>query len=626
MRARTHVASVLLLLGASLPLLAMPTGTIEVKATGTRYEDVEYKIDGNLVHAKTKFGPATWNRGDVIIYESSGPKPGTEEAGEEVEGGQVEVPRHWDLASRCMLEPPAEWEVVSRSSPLVRVQLRHQTRDASLMVSVRPATGEWTFDSRANKGELEEITRDLEAQYAKVAGNRPAPVELWGSPVYKLTNLRVTEFGEGKEEKSLHEVRFRRYGLEYAVTLLVGRADQGALVPHADALLGSFSFLAPVWEQDGAVIDFTRGYAIASPGGEWQLESRPFEEDQPLRLVFDGGRGEVAVQVIKGKRDANEIVGDLIAERRNSSSYFDIKDQGKAERDGLEVVTFAFEDFREKGRNVRMKFHGFAAHIGDQGLLFMGRAPITDADASKVQGEVARALEGVRLFDLARLTERATRAQNALSLVASGHKAWVEKRHAEAIDRLGQALDLAPDYSRALYLRALARKDAKDFDGFKADLQQASQLDPDGGYDAVLGPSYAEESEVEARAKNWSRAADLRLKAWRATKDDRHQQPWLTYLRGLWTDGYVKDKQFDRGLKELESKTKDMLGRAPVKDFLFRTIREGIQNMVREQDFGKAKAWVRKLKRMDNDPKSKTEIDQLSKQIADAEARRKQGG
>lgn len=626
MRKRTLLASLLLLVGLTAGAMSAPTGTIEVKATGTRYEDVKYEIDGNLVHAETRFGPATFNRGDVIIYESTGPKPGAEEQPEEGEGGQVEVPGHVDLVSRCALEPPPEWEVVSRSSPLVRVQLRHQTRDAQLMVSVRPAVGEWSFDPRTNRSEPDDIVRDLNAQYAKVQNPRPEPQSLWGAQVYRIPNVKVTEFGEAQQEKTLHEVRFRRFGLEYAVSLLVGRADQGALQPHVDELLQAFTFLAPLSEKSGTVIDFTRGYGMASPGADWKMISRPFEDDIPLRFSYDDGRSEVWVQVVKGKRSASDIVGDLIADRRKNSAYFQIGDQGKAVRDGLEVVTFTFEDFREKGRNVKQSFSGFAAQVGEQGLLFVGRAPLTDDDKAKLQADVARSLEGVRLFDLPGLMERVTQAQNALALVSSGYKAWSEKRFSEAIDRLGQALELVPDYSRAYYLRALARKDNKDFDGFKADLQQASQLDPDGGYDAVLGPSYAEESDLEAKNKNWERAAELRLKAWRATKDDKHLTPWLTYLRGIWTDQYLKEKNYDRGLKDQEARVKDLLGRKPVADHWGRLLREGIQAMVRDQDYSHAKRWVTKLRRLDGDPRARTDADTYSKQISDAEARGKKGG
>jgi tetratricopeptide (TPR) repeat protein len=506
----------------------------------------------------------------------------------------------------------------------VRVQLRHRSRDAALLVTVRPATSEWSFDTRANKTEVEEITRDLTAQYAKVSNVRPLPGSWWGSPVYRLDGVRVTDFGEAQQEKALVEVRFRRFGLEYAVSLVVGKADQGTLLPRAEELLQVFSFLPPVSEHDGTFIDFSRGYALARPGPDWQLLTQPFHEEEPVKAVFDGGRAEVAVQLTKGKQSPTDMVQELITSRRSASPYFEIKDQGKGERDGIEVANFSFEDFRENGRK-RMAYKGFAAVIGEQGLLFVARSPITDSDARKLQSDAERALAGVRLLDTAGLAGVALQAQNALSLLSQGWTSYANKRHPEAISQLDEALGLVPTYARALYIRALAKKGAGDFAGFRADLEQASQLDPEGGYDTVLGPSYAEESEAEAKTKNWARAADLRLKAWRATKDDKHQAPWLTCLRGLWTDGFVKDKQFDKGLKDIEPRVKDLLEKPAVLDFWKKTVAEGVTNLTREGDFGKAKLWVRKLKRLDNDPKAKLEADNLLKAINEAEARKKGG-
>lgn len=626
MRARTFVAALLLLAALQLSLLAAPRprGTITVKATGTRYEDVEFERDpnGKEVHVWTKFGKATFKLGDVVILENedTGPKPGEEE--EVPEGaGVVLVPAGVDLPSRCMLEPPPEWDVVKGDSPLVRIQLRHQKKDALLLVTTRPAPGGDFAFGKNNQGEATAITKDLESQFAKVTGSRPAPATLWGAPVYRLENVRVLEYGRPGQEKTLSEVRFRRHGLEYAVSLLLGRDAQGAF--RADELLGSFSFLPPLAEHDGALIDFVRGFAFARPSAEWQLLAQPFEEETPIKAVFDGGRGELTVRLVKLQkgRTAADLVNDLIAARRKASSYFDLKDQGNAVRDGLEVTSFHFEDFRDGGK-VRMVYKGFGAAIGEQGLLFVGIAPITDQDAAKIQADVDRSLAGVRLLDTQALTAEVLNAQNALSLVSQGSLAYEQKRYPEAVDQLTKALELVPTYARALYLRALAKQAQSDFKGFAEDLEQASQLDPTGNYDEALIPAYEKEAAEEANKKNWARAADLRLKVFRARKDDKQIAAWITCLRGLWADA-GKEKAYDRGLRDLELRAKDLLSRPDVLVFMKSTIKEGVGYMIKERDFGKARKWAGKLKRMDSDPKAKAEADTLLKQIGEAEKRGK---
>lgn len=615
---RGRPLSLVFLLAGSL--LAAPRGDVTVKATGTRYENVEYEIKDERVHVKTQFGPATFARGDVIVVPREG---GSEDEGEEAaagEGGVVPVAPHVDLRGRCLLEPGPDWTVVAGASPLVRVQLKHTTRDAQVLLALRPCgKDDFSFNTRSNE-ELNAIKEDLALQYSRSSVAKAVPVDRWGSQVYRI-EAKVTEYGDNQPEKSLIEHRFRRHELEYTVSLLVGKADQGALLPRADEILGVFSFLPPVSEQEGSLVDFTRGFALARPGPDWALQVQPFDEEVPARLLFDGGRGEVWVSLVKGKKDAYTAVEEMMSARQRSGGGIRAQDLGDAVRDGVEVRTFAFEGYRT-GKNVTNVFSGFAALIGEQTILVTGVAPITDADSKKIKEDVDRALAGVRLLDPKGLAADVQQAKNALSLVSQGYAAHQKKLYAEAIDDLTKAIDLVPTYAQAHYLRALAKKGATDFEGFRADLEKAAQLDPSAGYDGELGPSYVVEGDDWLRKKEYARAADAYHKAYRA-KDEKAVAKWIGALRSLYGDVYVKNKQVDKGLSDLQKRVRDMLSRPDVLDFWGKTLRDGISALTRAKEYGDARRWCNALKNLRGDPKARTDAENLRKAISDAEARGK---
>lgn len=615
MRGRT-IACLLLLAG---PLLGMPRGDVIVKATNRKYEDVEYEFKDERVYVQTKFGEAVFAPGEVIVVPREEKAGEGEEGGAIVEGGTVPIPPHVDLRGRCMLEPQPDWTVVPPSSPYVRVQLKHASKDANVLVTLRSCEGkgDFTFNARGND-DLPAIRDDLQLQYAKSSVSKTVPLGLWGSQVMRV-EAKVTEFGE-TQEKALIEHRFRRFGLEYSVSLLVGKADQGALLPLADQILAVFSFLPPVSQQEGSLIDFSRGFALARPGPDWELQAQPYDEEVPAKLVFAGGAGEVWVSLVKGKKDARTAVEEMLSARDKAGGGIKAQDLGDAVRDGVEIRTFAFEGYRT-GKNVTMLFQGFAAPIGDQVLLVTGFSPINDDRDGRIKQDVARALASVRLLDPKGLEADVLAAKNALSLVYQGHDAYQKKLYAEAIDDLGKAIDLVPTFAQAFYLRALAKKGAADFEGFRGDLEKAAQLDPSAGFDKELGPSYSAEGEDWLKKKEYAKAADAFFKAWRA-KDEKAITRWLAALKSMFTEVYVKAKQVDKGLQDLQRRTKDLLSRADVLNFWGQTLREGIQALIRDKEFTEAKRWARTLRSLKGDPKAKENAEQLLKTIADAESRR----
>ncbi len=557
MRPLLAASAAILLVALAPPAAAAPHGTV-VMHDGRKFEDVEYEVRGRSVRIVTQYGEVTFNLGDVAKLIPSAPEP--EGGVEDLEEAEEERGIDWD--TRFRLVPPDGWELVEPSGPLVRSALRHQERDAVLEVTVRPAAGSWELGDdpkgRVDRGLTDAINAELATLYERAGRGRFSLAPYQGDLVVRVDGITVTEYGAGRETRSVTEVRFQRFGFEYAVTLSQGKQAQGTLPAEAvDAALEAFSFLSPLDATAKRYSDHERGFALRSPGGDWELLERPFSEREPLALRTRDGRAEVTVEVLDGA-SARQAVDGRIAKRRETSRYLSALEVGAAAQDGSDVVRFGFEDFRAGGRK-KLRFSGFAAAIRGRILLFTGVAPLSDEDSRKLQGEVDAILASVRLHDLDRITSTMTRQKDALGYISAGVQAMRARRYQEAVQKLDEAIARYDGYALAYYLRGQARKSMNQFDEYRADLTRAGELAPGRGYDAELVASVALEAAVEQKARNWRKAIELWVRAYRSSKEPKHLDQLCRSADGFYNDArrgadqYALVREMDKMFESVES-------------------------------------------------------------------------
>lgn len=602
--------------------LAAPTGTVELN-DGRKWENVEFEVRGDRVHVKFVHGAVDFPMSDVKSLRagtsSSGGGGGDEDAAQEDAAGQASA-RDWD--GRFELSPPEGWVVAAPSSPLMRAHLRHGQRNASLAVFIRQLAGApWTPtpDARNIPREVvDDIGRSLNDRYAKVQGARAIVGSLFDTPVLQV-EATVNEYGETVNKK-LVEMRFVRFGMEYALAYTVAQADEGALSSQLPRLFESFTFLPVVTHTEAEYADYGRGFAIARASDEWKLVGAPFDPEQPVHLSIDGGRAELTVRVHPGT-DAEGVVRTMMSKRQEKSRYFEGAKVEPAEHDGVAVRRFRFEDFNPGGRK-KLLFRGFSTVLAGKVVVFMGVHPVSDEDARKLEGELSTMLDGVKLWDPDRLRRRLADGQNALALVSQGMAASSAKRFDEAVQKFDQALQLRPDFARAWYLRALAKRDLNDFKGFREDIERAAQLDPNGNYDAALASSYAKEAEVLERQKNWAAALPLRVRVYRAERTDANLRLLTTAANNVLAE-YKKDgtRQIERGIRVIDGELRSLSSDAGVSVYLSTVYREAATLFLREQNFSKAKSWARKARNASDDPRARQESERLLEQIEQQESR-----
>lgn len=595
-------ASVAVLLAAlASPAAAAPRGTV-VMHDGRKFEDVEYEVRGRSVRIVTQYGEVTFNLGDVAKLIPAAPEP---EAGvEELEEAEEERGIDWD--TRFRLEPPAGWELVEPSGPLVRSALRHQERDAVLEVTVRPAAGSWELGDdprgRIDRSLTDAIGAELATLYERAGRGKFSLASYQGAVVVRIEGLSVTEYGAGKETREVTEVRFQRFGFEYAVTLSQGKQAEGSLSAEAvDAALGAFSFLAPLQRTEQRYSDHERGFALRSPGGDWELIERPFSEREPLTLRTRDGRAEVTVEVLEATSPRAAVDG-RIAKRRETSRYLEALEVSEATQDGSQVVRFGFEDFRAGGRK-KLRFSGVAAALRGQVVLITGVAPLSDEDSRKLQGEVDAILASVRLHDLGRITGAMTRQKDALGYISAGVQAMRARRYDEAVQKLDEAIARYGGYALAYYLRGQARKSMNQFEEYRADLTRAGELAPGRGYDAELVASVALEASVEQKARNWRKAVELWVRAYRSSKDPKHLDELCRSTDGFYKDArkgadpYALVRDMQKMLQSVESVPK-------VAETLAKLYGQAANDCARAGDFNNAKRILRYIRNVGRAAKS----------------------
>jgi len=529
-------------------------GTIRMR-DGRVFEDVLYEIRGQKVWVKRPYGEVTYDMAKISAIEPA------EDEGPEVGAAEIDRPGS-DWLARFQLEPPADWKVVDPSMPAVLAQLRHTSRDATLMVRVFPIEKPFDFARGGERAVSDRIRTNLGRMFARQTGSRVKVRTLHENPVYFLENATVRPHGDNQSssEKVLHEIRFQRLGLEYALTYVVAKTDEGALEPDLDAVFESFSFLPALVIEDGLYADLTRGFAISTLP-EWTKAVRPFDEKRPLSLKNADGRATVDIEVLVA-RDAERSVKDMI-ERRGGATK--VKTEAST-LNGAEVVKFSFNGFRKGGRKL-LGYRGYAAATGGQVVILTGVAPLSDSDSKKLVGEVDSMLASFRARDVERLTKAARQAEAAWELLAGGADAMDKRRASEAVQRFSEAIQTEPDFALAYYLRGLAKKANNDFEGYKLDLLKAGELAPGSGYTAPLAGALREEALTAHKAKRWGASMTLHgklLASGEGDVDDARKN-LLDGAKGLYAEmrrskNYGKWKEVDEALKGFKTDVEVQLG------------------------------------------------------------------
>lgn len=586
---------------------AAPRGDVEMK-TGKVWEDVEYEIRDNRITIQTPYGPAHFEMTQVRrVTESTGrPKPADEAAEEE------QATRALDWDGRFELLAPEGWASAPPSSPLVRAELRHGALDATLAVRLRLSPLPWTVEARVPREVSEDFGRDLAARYAKAAAPKVTASTLHGAPVYRLTDVKVTEHGE-TGLRTVQEVRFRRFGLEYVLTLTTGDGA-GALAAEADRLFEVFTFLPAVEETPTGYTDYELGFAISRPEGGWELVTQPFDLEAPVRMATDGGRAEVTVEVQPGS-DAAAVLAQVLGARKRASRSYGAERVEEATHAGSKVRRFQFEDYRAQTGSRRLLYKGLAARVGGRVVIVTTNAPLSDDDYRKLDREIEATLEGLKLWDPERIRAEVEGAQEVVALVAQGGAALLAKRWQDALAPLDQAISRSPGFSRAYYLRAQARKGLLDFKGFREDIEKASELEPGAGYDAELAASYEAEAKAAEARKEWVEALRLWIRLYRARRPDLNKKV-VNAATQLWND-YKKSKAFHDGMTAVERELRPVSGDEEVTDFLAKTYRDCATSLLREKDYSKAKRWQARMRRLG--AKYRADADRLAQEIERAE-------
>lgn len=569
---------------AALSEAAPQKGTIRMR-DGRVFEDVLYEIRGQSVWVKRPYGEVTYPMAKISAIEPA------EDDGPEVGAAEIDRPGA-DWLARFQLEPPPSWKVVNPSLPAVLAQLRHTSRDATLMVRVFPIEKPFDYKKGSERAVADRIQDELALMYGRQSGSRVRIGTLHENPVYILENASVRPHGSdrGSPERILHEIRFQRLGLEYALTYVVAKDDEGALEPDLEQVFASFSFLPALVIEDELYADLTRGFAISTLP-EWSKEVRPFDEKRPLSLKNEDGRATVEIEVLVA-RDAERTVKEMIS-RRGETSKVKVE---PTTLNGSEVVRFEFNGFRKGGRKL-LGYRGYAAATDGQVVILTGVAPLSDRDSKKLVGEVDSMLASFRARDVGRLTKAARSAKAAWELLAGGADALEKRRGSEAIQRLSEAIQTEPDFALAYYLRGLAKKSSNDFDGYKADLTKAGELAPGSGYAAPLAGALKDEATAAHKKKRWEVSMDLHGKLLSSGEGDTDEarKKLIDAAKGLYSDMRRK-KDYD-GWKDIDSSLKGFKDEPEVQAALLKILQDCARDLATKGKGSDARRCLRGAKK-----------------------------
>ncbi|MGE0708897.1 MAG: hypothetical protein AB7N76_22635 [Planctomycetota bacterium] len=587
---RRLLALFVVLAGLGLPSVALAKpvkGTVKMR-DGRKFEDVEYEVRGKKVLVKRKYGDVEY---DMALIEALIPAKAEAPEGETV--GESDPSLDW--GARFRLEAPDDWSVVKPDLPLVRGQLKHRSRDAIMMVRVRPAEKLWTFDRLEKNDVQKHFSDELSTFFRRIGGIKLGPATLHGAPVYRFDKAQAEVYGADKDQKrTIHELRFQRFGLEYALTISIGKDDAGALEHELEPAFNAFSFLPALDFDKERYSDHARGFSLTLPVEGWRMRVSPFNDDRPLVLENSDGRAVLEAEVASG-RDPEELVRAKLAERKARSKRMA---QEKVENDrlnGSEIIRFSFQDFREGETKLR-GFIGFAGKAGEHLIWLQGQAPLSDSDSKKLLLELEGILSTVKLADPRRIATEARAAASAWELVAQGSDALAKNHYAEAIQHLDQAVEAIPGFALAHYLRGLARKGNNDFNGYKEDLERAGTLAPDAGYTKDLATAQRDEAAVAMRAGDFAKGLELWVKVFQADmKDEKVRKEVIEASKKVW-DGIRKKKDWN-AYRDIEKDLRRVEDDREVALQLLKIYYDAAKELGKERKFSNAKKALRSAKR-----------------------------
>lgn len=593
-------------------------GTV-VMRDGRTFKDVKYKVRGKYVTVRRRYGDIPYHMRDIKrLIPASGDTEAAEDAG----------PTNVDWHARFKLTPPEGWDAAKPTNPLVRVMLRHEERDATLSVTVRPVEGTgWSRPKKNSWGSYgvpedvpRSIQKDMKVLYASQPHVGVGVGSLHTCPVYRVNRYEAQTYRH-KTARAQTEIRVQRFGLEYAITYSVASKDEGALKHTIDAVLASFSFLPAMSVEKGFYSDYLRGFSLKNPFETWTLRASPFSESRPLKVQTTDGRGEITVRVLSGD-DPQRAVEAMVAERRRKNPrHFSKNKVWQSKQDGSVVTRFRFRDFRS-GQTKLLQFRGFAWKVGEKTMLLTGIAPLSDDDARKIQGEVKQILRGVQLSDREGFKKRIDRGRSAMKLLAQGVEAHKARRHSEAIQRFDEAVKLVPSFTLAYYLRGLAKKSSGDFDGYKQDLEKAGELDPSAGYTKALDRALMDEAKDAQTRQKWGKALQLWARVLGSDSKSTKARDAVLECGTQYYAQFSQKKRWKKGVRAIEKHVKRMAKIDQVKRLLHQTYRDAATNLSSIRKFSGAKKYARAIKslgRRTRDKEIRKDGESLLEQIKAAE-------
>jgi hypothetical protein len=113
------------------------------------------------------------------------------------------------------------------------------------------------------------------------------------------------------------------------------------------------------------------------------------------------------------------------------------------------------------------------------------------------------------------------------------------------------------------------------------------------------------------------------MQIYSSTNDRQHLMKMVNAVRGIW-QAHQRENNFDRGVRQIEDMVESFQDVPEVEALLARCYQEAVRGLIREEEFGDARRWARKLGRLDGDPRYQRDSERLQEQVEQAEERSRQ--
>lgn len=592
--------------------LAAPTGTVILR-NGTKFPGVEYEVRGSKVRVTLRFGERVFDMSEIKSFIPEATESVDDEPSRESDGLQ-------DWQTRTRLTPPPSWEAAPANMPLVRLRMKHTEYDATLSVTARPAAGRWGVPSGkkpVDRAVSDEIGKDLARFFGVAPIVKVVVGKLFGCRVLRSVPVLVSPYsGKGRgADRRVTELRFRRFGLEYGLTYSVKKADAGALKHDVREIFAAFSFLPALAVEDRFYGDYTRGFSLGLPNKDWTILPKAFHSTRPLTLTTAEGRGMIRVRVYPGATDAEKTVASMLAKREKVSKHFKKTQEEVMTQRGYPAVRFAFEDFRSQGKKLQ-RYEGLAAVVQSSVLEIMGSSPVSSEDANRIAADVSKILRSVELYDAVVQRDVMNKAVSALRYISQGFALAKKKKFGEAVQRYTDAINEDGSVALAYYLRGLSQKHRSRFKEYEADLTQADELDPSGGYASGLGDLSRVQAADASKRGDWKTATTLFSRSYSSSKSDADLKKLLGAAQKLWQK-FKKAKDVRNGVSDMDKRFKRWREIESVHKFLAKVYTEGAGDLLKRKQLSKAKSMSSKLRKLGK----KTRVKRYVKDAANLDKR-----